>query len=208
MTVSTPRANRAQPKAHSHAGRRQATAPTFNIGLFGKSRETAIYCHDPLQRRFKGTRRQKIPSWRGGARLSAIGLATAEAPGGVGVATFFAAGLSLLALVHRPPARAAGARRIICQLHRGRWLVLVLRSARRRREGRTYAGWVTTDGSVEVGAWGPRHRPRHTVRCCTAQFERERHDNPPWYSCPRPAAAFYSLHAKGEHAAARHRASR
>lgn len=66
------------------------------------------------------------------------------------------------------------------------------------REGRTYAGWVTADGSVAVSAW--THATglvtRYTLH---PQFERDDHDNPALLFLPDGRlAAFYSLHASGD----------
>jgi hypothetical protein len=66
------------------------------------------------------------------------------------------------------------------------------------RDGRTYAGWVAADGSVEVGAWD--HATGHVAKqVLHAQFERDDHDNPALLFLPDGRlAAFYSLHAKGD----------
>ncbi len=63
---------------------------------------------------------------------------------------------------------------------------------------RTYAGWVTEDGSVEIGA-----RDHRTGQTATAvlhpQFERDDHDAPALLLLPDGRlAAFYSLHARGD----------
>ncbi len=66
------------------------------------------------------------------------------------------------------------------------------------REGRTYAGWVASDGSIEVGSWDHATN-RVTKFVLHAQFERDDHDNPALLFLPDGRlAAFYSLHAKGD----------
>jgi hypothetical protein len=66
------------------------------------------------------------------------------------------------------------------------------------RAGRTYAGWVTADGSVEIGAWD-HASGRITTHALHAQFERDDHDHPALLILPDGRlAAFYSLHARGD----------
>lgn len=66
------------------------------------------------------------------------------------------------------------------------------------RDGHTYAGWVTEDGSVVIGAW--EHKTgRISTSILHAQFERDDHDNPALIFLPDgKLAAFYSLHASGD----------
>jgi hypothetical protein len=66
------------------------------------------------------------------------------------------------------------------------------------RGGRTFAGWVTSDGSVEIGAWD-HVTGKVTTHVLHAQFERDDHDNPALLFLPDGRLmAFYSLHAKGD----------
>lgn len=66
------------------------------------------------------------------------------------------------------------------------------------QDGKTFAGWVTVDGSIEIGAWD-----HATNRIATfnlhPQFEHDDHDNPALLTLPDGRlAAFYSLHASGD----------
>lgn len=64
--------------------------------------------------------------------------------------------------------------------------------------GRTYAGWVTEDGSIEVGAWN-HATGAITTHVLHPQFERDDHNNPALLVLPDGRlAAFYSLHAQGD----------
>lgn len=64
--------------------------------------------------------------------------------------------------------------------------------------GRMYAGGVTSDGSIAVGAWD-KSTGRVTTHALHPQFERDDHDNPALLVLPDGRiAAFYSLHARGD----------
>jgi hypothetical protein len=66
------------------------------------------------------------------------------------------------------------------------------------RDGRTFAGWVKTDGSVEIGAWD-NATGRITTHVLHPQFQRDDHDNPALLFLPDGRlATFYSLHASGD----------
>lgn len=63
--------------------------------------------------------------------------------------------------------------------------------------GRTFAGWVTADGSIAVGARDASGRV--TTQVLHPQLERDDHDNPALLRLPDGRlAAFYSLHARGD----------
>lgn len=67
-------------------------------------------------------------------------------------------------------------------------------------DGRLYAGWMTADGSVQVGA-RPLADPGAPTAIATLapQFERDDHDHPALLALPDGRlAAFYSLHARGD----------
>lgn len=65
-------------------------------------------------------------------------------------------------------------------------------------DGRTFAGWVTSDGAVEIGAWD-HATGRITRHVLHAKFERDDHDAPGLVVLPDGRlAAFYSLHARGD----------
>jgi hypothetical protein len=64
--------------------------------------------------------------------------------------------------------------------------------------GQTYAGWVTSDGSVEVGVWD-NTTGRITTHMLHPQFQRDDHDAPALlFLSDGRLAAFYSLHASGD----------
>lgn len=64
--------------------------------------------------------------------------------------------------------------------------------------GRTYAGWVSENGSVEVGARDDR-TGRISLHRLHEALERDDHDNPALLLLPDGRlAAFYSEHAKGD----------
>lgn len=66
------------------------------------------------------------------------------------------------------------------------------------RDGTTYAGWMTSDGSVMVGTWehATGKIATHTLH---PRLERDDHDNPALIFLPDGRlAAFYSQHAKGD----------
>lgn len=66
------------------------------------------------------------------------------------------------------------------------------------RKGTIYAGWMTSDGSVQIGAMDAASG---SVRITTLaeKFEVDDHDNPALLFLPDGRlAAFYSLHAKGD----------
>jgi len=66
------------------------------------------------------------------------------------------------------------------------------------REGKTYAGWVASDGSVQIGAL---NNAGGEIRIATlhAQFQRDDHDNPSLLFLPDGRlTAFYSKHAGPE----------
>ena len=66
------------------------------------------------------------------------------------------------------------------------------------RNGKTYAGWMTSDGSVQVGVMD---NDTGAVRTATLaeKFEVDDHDNPALLFLPDGRlAVFYSLHAKGD----------
>lgn len=66
------------------------------------------------------------------------------------------------------------------------------------RDGRVYAGWMTADGSVQVGAL---HTATGAVEIATLapQFEVDDHNNPALIFLPDGRlAAFYSLHSRGD----------
>ncbi len=66
------------------------------------------------------------------------------------------------------------------------------------RDGRTYAGWVTVDGSIAVGAWD-HATGRIATQVLHPALERDDHDNPALLFLPDGRlAAFYSRHAKGD----------
>jgi hypothetical protein len=66
------------------------------------------------------------------------------------------------------------------------------------RAGVTYSGWVTTDGSIEVGALD-HATGRVTSAVLHPEFERDDHDHPALLILPDGRiAAFYSLHTKGD----------
>jgi hypothetical protein len=66
------------------------------------------------------------------------------------------------------------------------------------RNGTIDAGWVKSDGSIEIGAWN-RASGKVTTRVLHAAFERDDHDAPALIFLPDGRlAAFYSLHAKGD----------
>ena len=66
------------------------------------------------------------------------------------------------------------------------------------RDGQTYAGWVTADGSIEIGAWD-HATGRTTSHVLHPRFQRDDHDNPALLILPDGRiAAFYSLHTDGD----------
>lgn len=66
------------------------------------------------------------------------------------------------------------------------------------RNGNTYAGWVTSDGSIEVGAWD-HATGKASTQVLAPRFERDDHDHPGLLFLPDGRlAAFYALHAKGD----------
>ena len=66
------------------------------------------------------------------------------------------------------------------------------------RDGRTYAGWVTAEGSIVVGAWD-QATGRIATQVLHPRFEHDDHDNPALLLLPDGRlAAFYSLHASGD----------
>lgn len=60
------------------------------------------------------------------------------------------------------------------------------------------AGWVKSDGTIEIGAWDQR-TGRVETHALHPQFERDDHDAPALLLLPDGrVAAFYSLHARGD----------
>ena len=67
-------------------------------------------------------------------------------------------------------------------------------------DGQLFAGWMTSDGSVQIGAWDPQE-PEKPARTATLapQFERDDHDHPSLLELPdQRLAAFYAPHAWGD----------
>jgi hypothetical protein len=65
-------------------------------------------------------------------------------------------------------------------------------------DGQIYAGWMTADGSVQVGQRGLAG-DKTTVATLADKFERDDHDHPALLALPDGRlAAFYALHAKGD----------
>jgi glycosyltransferase involved in cell wall biosynthesis len=66
------------------------------------------------------------------------------------------------------------------------------------RDGKTYAGWITSDGSVQVGVLDHRSGAIH-IETLHEGFERDDHDNPALLFLPDGRLmAFYSRHGKGD----------
>ena len=68
------------------------------------------------------------------------------------------------------------------------------------RNGKIYAGWITSDGSVQIGAMTPATGAVQTATL-TAKFEKDDHDNPSLLFLPDGRlAVFYSKHtnARGD----------
>lgn len=66
------------------------------------------------------------------------------------------------------------------------------------RDGQIIAGWMTADGSVQVGA-RPLTGGTTTIATLDPQFERDDHDHPGLVFLPDGRlAAFYSRHSKGD----------
>jgi len=67
-------------------------------------------------------------------------------------------------------------------------------------DGQLYAGWMSSDGSVQVGQWDPA-RPESPAHSATLapQFEKDDHDHPALLVLPdQRLAAFYAPHAWGD----------
>ena len=66
------------------------------------------------------------------------------------------------------------------------------------REGRIYAGWMSSDGSVQVGAMDTASG-KTEISTLAPQFEIDDHNNPALIFLPDGRlAAFYSLHSRGD----------
>jgi hypothetical protein len=67
-----------------------------------------------------------------------------------------------------------------------------------RHDGKLYAGWMNSQGSVQVGCWNPATGLTQTATLAE-KFERDDHDHPSLLFLPDGRLlAFYSLHAKGD----------
>lgn len=67
-------------------------------------------------------------------------------------------------------------------------------------DGKVYAGWMTSDGSVQVGVWNPAAPDQPAVITTLAhQFERDDHDHPALLALPDGRlATFYAQHDFGD----------
>ena len=66
-------------------------------------------------------------------------------------------------------------------------------------DGKLYAGWMTSNGSVQVGVFDPRGGGAPTVVTLAERFEVDDHDDPSLLFLPDGRlAVFYALHAAGD----------
>ncbi len=66
-------------------------------------------------------------------------------------------------------------------------------------DGKLYAGWMTSNGSVQVGMFDPRGGGAPTVVTLAEHFEVDDHDHPSLLFLPDGRlAVFYALHAAGD----------
>ena len=66
-------------------------------------------------------------------------------------------------------------------------------------DGKLYAGWMTSNGSVQVGMFDPRGGGAPTVVTLAERFEVDDHDHPSLLFLPDGRlAVFYALHAVGD----------
>jgi hypothetical protein len=65
--------------------------------------------------------------------------------------------------------------------------------------GQLYAGWMTSDGSVQVARWNPAQPAAPAVAMLAPRFEADDHDHPALQFLPDGRLlAFYARHAKGD----------
>ena len=67
-----------------------------------------------------------------------------------------------------------------------------------QKDGKVVAGWVTADGSIQVGKFGADGQPERTVTIYE-KLERDDHDNPAFLFLPDGRlAAFFTMHGKDD----------